>query len=238
MTGSADPGTTGRGPARSRERSVEDRPPDEPPSRGRATKPVGSVLSLVPTTPWEGSRGGRLPWAYDLLESARRTCVRSQTLIQESRAVLDRLETVMEALRSTSRAACGAGSRDATTRGAVRTGPVPAWQLDERVTVGELTLLPLRTAVVGSGKPVHLTPAEWQLLATLVRHRTQVLSRADLATRAWGPAFAGRHSEVEVYISRVRRKLARAGTRAAISTVRGLGYRLRVEAEPEDGDGG
>jgi DNA-binding winged helix-turn-helix (wHTH) protein len=229
---------TGRTPARTRERSVEDRPPDEPARPDGVTDPGGSVLPLRLATPWEPPGRSHVPRRYDVLESARRTCVRSQTLIDESQAMLDRLDTVMETLRATVRAGRGARPDDAMTHGALRTGSAPAPELDETVTVGELTLLPLRTAILGSGKPVHLTPAEWQLLSTLVRHRAKVLSRTELAMHAWGPAFAGRHSEVEVYISRLRRKLARAGTRAAILTVRRLGYQLRVEPEPEERGGG
>lgn len=58
------------------------------------------------------------------------------------------------------------------------------------------------------------------------------------APRAWGPAFAGRHSQVEVYTSRLRRKLARAGTGATILTVRGHGDRLNVDGHPRASAGG
>jgi DNA-binding response OmpR family regulator len=99
--------------------------------------------------------------------------------------------------------------------------------------VGPITLLPLRTAVKGPLEQVTLTLAEWQLMVALVLSEGVVMSRSALAGEAWGRAFAGRHSEVEVYISRLRRKLARAGTPDLIRTVRGEGYRL--DLGPGDG---
>jgi DNA-binding winged helix-turn-helix (wHTH) protein len=196
------------------------------------------VLRVPLTSPAGAPAASEAPWTLDVLESARRICTRSQALITESRETLTRLDAGLAALRVMARKEREAWMREAGQRAAAKARPGPAVELDERVVVGELTLLPLRTAVAGTGKPVQLTPAEWQLLATLVRHRDEVLGRTDLATRAWGPAFASRHSEVEVYVSRLRRKLARAGTRAAIRTVRGVGYHLRVEPEHEEADGG
>lgn len=96
----------------------------------------------------------------------------------------------------------------------------------EEVHVDSLVLLPRRTAVQGSGGVVALTAAEWSLLLTLVEHRDEVLERADMATQAWGPQFAARHNEVEVYVSRLRRKLREVGATVRIETVRGRGYRL------------
>jgi DNA-binding response OmpR family regulator len=102
--------------------------------------------------------------------------------------------------------------------------PAP-WQSDQRLSLGPLEVLPVRQTVVNGSRSFRLTPTEWQLLAHLMAHPGEVLSRAELATGAWGPGFASRASEVEVYISRLRKKLEWEGTRL-IETVRGSGYRL------------
>jgi DNA-binding response OmpR family regulator len=105
----------------------------------------------------------------------------------------------------------------------------------ETVEVGPFTLVPQRTSLTGPVRQVMLTPVEWQLLVTLLRHAGQVVSRSQLAAEAWGSGCAERHGEVEVYVSRVRRKLVRAGTVGRIETVRGRGYRVRLDARADDG---
>ncbi|MFN2582388.1 MAG: helix-turn-helix domain-containing protein [Candidatus Dormibacteria bacterium] len=69
-----------------------------------------------------------------------------------------------------------------------------------------------------------LTPTEWRLLRVLAEMPGRTVGRKELALRLWGLAD-GRSSEVEVYVSRVRRKLGKH-PRAMIETVRGRGYRL------------
>jgi len=79
-----------------------------------------------------------------------------------------------------------------------------------------------------AGRLRRLTPNEWRLLNYLVSRRGEVVSRSEIALGAWGPAYVNRPGEVELYISRLRRKLAPASGRGAplIETVRGRGYRL------------
>lgn len=71
---------------------------------------------------------------------------------------------------------------------------------------------------------IELTRTEFDLLAVLVRHRGQTLTKAQLLDQVWG---YGGHPEnlVEVHVSALRRKLEQDGTRL-ITTVRGIGYRL------------
>ena len=74
-----------------------------------------------------------------------------------------------------------------------------------------------------------LTPTEWQLLSALLSEPGVVLSRERLAERAWGAGYRTRGSEVEVYISRLRRKLGEGRRGGMIETVRGRGYRFLAE---------
>lgn len=106
--------------------------------------------------------------------------------------------------------------------------------LSEEVHVDSLVLLPRRTALQGTGRVVPLTTAEWSLLTTLIEGRGEVLDRSRIAARAWGPGFADRRNEVEVYVSRLRRKLRMAGAAARIETIRGRGYRLSSAPTPPD----
>jgi DNA-binding response OmpR family regulator len=92
------------------------------------------------------------------------------------------------------------------------------------ITIGEADLLVRQQTIRHSGGSQRLTPTEWQLLTYLLVRPGIVHSRAELAAGAWGAGFADRASEVEVYVSRLRRKLGPAG--GLLETVRGRGYRL------------
>jgi two-component system, OmpR family, response regulator len=72
------------------------------------------------------------------------------------------------------------------------------------------------------GRPVDLSAREFALLETFLRHPGQVLSRAQLLDRVWGPTAGLDSNVIEVYVGYLRRKL---GERC-IETVRGMGYRL------------
>ena len=77
------------------------------------------------------------------------------------------------------------------------------------------------------GRELALTSTELRLLAFLMRHRGQALSKDQLLTQVWG-YDAYDHNLVEVHISALRRKLEAnvAGGRRLIRTVRGIGYRF------------
>ena len=80
-----------------------------------------------------------------------------------------------------------------------------------------------RTATVGE-REVELTAREFTLAETLLRHPGQVLSREQLLSHVWGYDFDPGSNIVDVYIGYLRRKLGDG----VITTVRGMGYRLRV----------
>jgi DNA-binding response OmpR family regulator len=98
---------------------------------------------------------------------------------------------------------------------------------DNRLVAGDLELDLLTRRVTAAGAPVELTSREFALLETFLRHPDQVLSRAQLLSRVWGYAFDPTSNVVNVYIAALRSKI---GARR-IETVRGAGYRLRVERE-------
>jgi DNA-binding response OmpR family regulator len=76
------------------------------------------------------------------------------------------------------------------------------------------------------GVAVQLSAREFALLAFLMRHPGQVLSRQQILDGVWGYCFDPRSNLVDVYIGYLRRKLAEAGAPKAVATVRGMGYRL------------
>jgi DNA-binding response OmpR family regulator len=76
------------------------------------------------------------------------------------------------------------------------------------------------------GREVRLTTREFDLLAYLMRHPNQVLSRSQILNGVWGYDYDPGTNVLEVYIGYLRRKLGGDGVQAPIETVRGAGYRL------------
>jgi DNA-binding response OmpR family regulator len=77
------------------------------------------------------------------------------------------------------------------------------------------------------GRPVDLTPKEFDLLALLVRNRGRAFSRDYLMEKVWGYDAAGSDRTVDTHVLRLRKKLGPVGDR--IETVWGIGYRFRAE---------
>ena len=77
-----------------------------------------------------------------------------------------------------------------------------------------------------SGRPVKLTAREFELLAYLMRHPDQVLSRAQILNAVWGYDYDPGTNVLDVYIGYLRRKLEAADGITPIETVRSAGYRL------------
>jgi DNA-binding response OmpR family regulator len=87
--------------------------------------------------------------------------------------------------------------------------------------------LDLRTrAVVRAGKEVRLTAREFELLAYLLRHPNQVLSRSQILNAVWGYDYDPGTNVLEVYVGYLRRKLGSDDGPVPIETVRSAGYRL------------
>jgi DNA-binding response OmpR family regulator len=82
------------------------------------------------------------------------------------------------------------------------------------------------------GAVVVLTPTEYRLLATLVRHQGQVLSSDQLIELAWDDPSGLAPSRVKYAVLRLRRKLGwEEQDEGPIETVRGFGYRYRARGK-------
>ncbi len=82
-------------------------------------------------------------------------------------------------------------------------------------------------AVTAGDRAVDLTPLEFRLLTTFVRHPNQVLSHEQLLELVWGDLDASRE-QVKLYVGYLRRKLSPdAPDQAPIETRRGFGYTYR-----------
>ncbi len=76
---------------------------------------------------------------------------------------------------------------------------------------------------------IDLTPREFELLASLMRHAGKVLSREQLLRQAWGWEYVVETKTVDTHVKRLRDKLTAADVDpTVVETVRGYGYRIRA----------
>ncbi|MGD1052630.1 MAG: response regulator transcription factor [Candidatus Dormibacteria bacterium] len=95
-------------------------------------------------------------------------------------------------------------------------------------TVSDLVIdEPARVATV-AGTPMALTRKEFDLLALLAQHAGRVVTGQQIVDRGWSFEASPDSGLVDVYMSRLRTKLARAGSGLRVVSVRGVGYRLEV----------
>jgi two-component system, OmpR family, KDP operon response regulator KdpE len=100
---------------------------------------------------------------------------------------------------------------------------------DVTFTVGELNVDLARRHVSLGPREVHLTPIEYGLLATLVRHAGKVLTHRQLLREVWGPHAEDAHV-LRVHMAQLRRKLeAEPANPRYLLTEPGVGYRLVAE---------
>jgi len=90
--------------------------------------------------------------------------------------------------------------------------------------------LEARTAT-RDGKPLHLTPIEFRLIACLAKHLGMVATHRQLLTEVWGPTHRDDTHYLRIYMKQLRDKLERDPVRPAhLLTETGVGYRLVVES--------
>ncbi len=99
---------------------------------------------------------------------------------------------------------------------------------DAPLTFDDIRIDPAARKVQIAGRPVDLTPIEFDLLLVLARHHGRVLSREQLIEQVWGYDYYGDDRVVDVHIGRLRKKLnaVSPGVGQRIATVRGVGYRF------------
>lgn len=90
--------------------------------------------------------------------------------------------------------------------------------------VGDITLNSISKTVTKSGKPVHLTTKEFQLLEYLAARRGEVLSKDQLLDHVWSDDTRVQHNTVETFVANLRKKVDKPGGENIIRTIRGFGY--------------
>lgn len=123
----------------------------------------------------------------------------------------------------------GAGELLARIRVALRRANRPESTSD--FVAGDLEVDLVKRSVRVSEHAVQLTPTEYDLLKTLIRHPDRVLTHRQMVREVWGGACYGDEMHLlRVNISNLRRKLECDPSRPRyIVTEPGVGYRLRSD---------
>jgi two-component system copper resistance phosphate regulon response regulator CusR len=103
----------------------------------------------------------------------------------------------------------------------------------ERMVFGDLVIDTRAHEVLCHGINVPLTTREYALLEFLVRRKGRVVTRADIAEHVWDNSYDPLSNVIDVYIRRLRTKLAPTGCEDAIRTRRGEGYQFTIQDNDE-----
>jgi two-component system, OmpR family, response regulator len=96
--------------------------------------------------------------------------------------------------------------------------------------VGDLRLDPATRRVWRGEAEIRLSAKEFRLLEAFMRRPGEVMSRYRLLEHCWDYEYDNRSNVVDVYVRYLREKVDRPFGRAGIETVRGAGYRLRLDS--------
>ncbi len=104
-----------------------------------------------------------------------------------------------------------------------RAGP----SVEPVIEIGELTIDLEKRSVRLAGRPVSLTPTEFELLRVLAQNEGKLLTHPAILREVWGPAYGQESHYLHVYVSQLRRKIEPDPARPRyLLTEPGAGYRL------------
>jgi DNA-binding response OmpR family regulator len=131
-----------------------------------------------------------------------------------------------------------AAQLDARIRAVLRRGGGGDDPHDAEVVVGGLRIDPRSRQASVDGRPLELTPREFDLLHYLAARPGRVVSKRELLTEVWQLPYGGADKTVDVHLSWLRRKLGETAQQARyLHSVRGVGVRIAApETSAPDGD--
>jgi DNA-binding response OmpR family regulator len=108
----------------------------------------------------------------------------------------------------------------------------PGLRREVAYAFGDLTFDPVARSAAVTGAPLDLTRREASVLEELIRAAGRIVVRDALEDRLYGFDEEVTGNALEATMSRLRRKLAAAGSTVGIETTRGVGYHLRFGDQP------
>lgn len=100
---------------------------------------------------------------------------------------------------------------------------------DERLAYKDIVMRPDEFGITVSGQEVALTKREYRILELLVRNPGKVFTKNNIYESVWNEEYLGEDNAVNVHISNIRQKLARANSgETYIQTVWGIGFKMKL----------
>ncbi|WP_239618010.1 response regulator transcription factor [Cohnella mopanensis] len=98
----------------------------------------------------------------------------------------------------------------------------------EQISYGPIAIQVRSRAITVRGEELNLTEKEYELLEYLLMNKEQIVTKDQIYNRIWGLDSEAGIDIVELYVHYLRKKLSLWDANHFIQTVRGLGYRLRI----------
>lgn len=93
----------------------------------------------------------------------------------------------------------------------------------------DIVIEPQKFRVTVAGQEVALTRREYLILALLMENPEKIFTKNNIYESVWNEEFIGEDNAVNVHISNIRQKLARANnTETYIQTVWGIGFKMKT----------
>lgn len=104
---------------------------------------------------------------------------------------------------------------------------------EERIEAGDFVVDPADHSIAVCGRPVHLTPREFDLMVFFARNAGKMLTHRVLLTSVWGAQPAQQPENLRVLVGQLRKKLESSGGKEYIQTEPWVGYRFLPEGVPQ-----
>jgi len=109
----------------------------------------------------------------------------------------------------------------------------PQRDTDVAIEVGDFVVDTAAHSVTVNGRPVHLTPKEFDLLLHFAQKAGKVITHRALLTSVWGAQSAQQPEYLRVFVGQLRKKLQGDSAKEYIQTEPWVGYRFLPEGAPE-----
>ena len=112
-----------------------------------------------------------------------------------------------------------------------RSNATPSGDAKISISGADLVIDLAKPAVSRSGKDIHLTRTEWDLLRVLLKHAGRTMTHREIFTAVWSNSFGDAQQNLRVHIRSLRKKLELDSVRPRfIVTEPGVGYRIELES--------